>query len=130
MDKTNILHVDDDPDMRDLTRLTLELDEEFEVETVSSGADALLRMARSRPDLILLDVLMPEMDGPALMRIMRGRPDMSDIPVVFMTAVSDRGTIDELNALGALGIISKPFDAIALADDLKRLIHDEMERAS
>lgn len=128
LDKTRILHVDDDPDIRDLTRLSFELDRDFTVESVSSGADALHRIARSKPDLILLDVMMPEMDGRQLMRILQGKPETAGIPVVFMTALSDRETLSELGALGALGIISKPFDAIALADDIKDLLHDELDR--
>ncbi len=128
MKKTRILHVDDDPDIRDLTRLVLELDEDFEVRTASSGADALRCISDIMPDWILLDVLMPEMDGRSLMRLLRKQPETVDVPVVFMTALSDQKTLDELSELGAMGIISKPFDPFALADDLKGLIYDEYDR--
>ena len=129
MIKTKILHVDDDPDIRDVTRLSFELIDDFTVESAPSGEEALNCIAASKPDLILLDVMMPEMDGRELKQILHNRPDTRDIPVVFMTAVSERQTLDELIALGALGIISKPFDAIALADDLRRLLESEPVRA-
>ena len=122
--------MDDDPDIRDLTRLSLELDPDFAVETAASGAEALRCIEKAIPELILLDVMMPEMDGRSLMRILKNRSETSDIPVVFMTALTGRSLLDELRALGAVGIISKPFDPIALADDLKILIQDDLERAS
>ena len=129
MDKMRIIHVDDDPDIRDLTRLSFELDGHFAVESFSTGADALEGAKASPPDLMLLDVMMPEMDGKELRRRLLAMPQTRDIPVVFMTALSDRAAMDELIGLGAIGIISKPFDAIALADDLKRLIQDRLEHA-
>ena len=119
MQPIRILHVDDDPDIRDVAGLTLALDPELVVDSVGSGADALDFMAQTMPDLMLLDVMMPDMAGPSLFRRMKADPAMAQLPVVFMTAVSDTKIFDTLVELGAAGIISKPFDPLSLADELK-----------
>ena len=123
MPPIRILHVDDDPDIRDIASLTLALDPELAVDSVDSGAAALDYMDATLPDLMLLDVMMPEMDGPALFRRMKDGEPLDSVPVVFMTAVSDTRIIDELVTLGAIGIISKPFDPLSLAEELKTMFH-------
>ncbi|PYE85975.1 response regulator [Pseudoroseicyclus aestuarii] len=117
-----ILHVDDDDDIREITKFALEMNGEIEVETASGGRAALERLSAQLPDVILLDVMMPEMSGPELKTVLNGRPEYCGVPVIFMTAAAQRSTIDELMGLGAAGVISKPYDPMTLADEVDRLL--------
>lgn len=117
-----ILHVDDEVDIREITEMALSLDPAFEVVSAESGAAALERIAEDRPDIILLDVMMPDLDGPSLLKLLRACPETADIPIVFMTATVQSQTADHLKSLGAIGVIGKPFDPIALPDDIKDLL--------
>ncbi|GIX35959.1 MAG: response regulator [Lysobacteraceae bacterium] len=116
-----ILSVEDEPDLRLIIQLALETVGGLEVELCASGAEA-LRIARScRPDLILLDVMMPGLDGPDTLRALREDPATRDIPVVFMTAKVQPGEVEQLMAMGALGVIAKPFDPMRLAQQLQEI---------
>ncbi len=117
-----VLHVDDEPDIREIAQMALELDPAFEVESAESAAVALEKIERMHPSVILLDVMMPGMDGPEMFRILRARPETAGIPVVFMTAAAQKHMIEDLRSLGAAGVISKPFDPMSLADDLKEVM--------
>lgn len=117
-----ILYVDDEADIREIVSMSLSLDPDITVETVSSGAEALAAVRKSLPDVILLDVMMPEMDGPMTLFRLRERPESRGVPVVFMTARTQGREIQRFKELGALGVIAKPFDPIALASDLKALL--------
>lgn len=117
-----ILYVDDEADIREIVSMSLSLDPDITVETVSSGAEALAAVRKSLPDVILLDVMMPEMDGPTTLFRLRERPESRGVPVVFMTARTQGREIQRFKELGALGVIAKPFDPIALASDLKALL--------
>lgn len=117
-----ILYVDDEADIREIVSMSLSLDPDITVETVSSGAEALAAVRKSLPDVILLDVMMPEMDGPTTLFLLRERPESRGVPVVFMTARTQGREIQRFKELGALGVIAKPFDPIALASDLKALL--------
>lgn len=117
-----ILHVDDEPDIREIAQLSLEMHPDNVVTSADSGATALKLLDELTPDLILLDVMMPEMDGPGLLAKLQERDEFSNIPVVFMTAAAQQQTIDELLALGAQGVISKPFDPMQLAEQLRAIV--------
>lgn len=110
---TRILYVDDEPDIREIAELALSLDPEFEVRTVSSGEEALMA-AQWQPSLILLDVMMPFMDGPATLARPRGNLATEAIPVAFVTARAQRTEIQDFTSMGAVGVIAKPFDPISL----------------
>ena len=116
-----ILYVDDEPDIREVAVMALELDPEFEVAEASSGAEALERCAKLRPDIHLLDVMMPEMDGPATLTRLRDMPELAGIPVIFITARASTSERARLTALGALGVIAKPFDPMSLAAEVREL---------
>ena len=118
----HILHVDDEPDIRDIVSMALSLDPEIEVTSVASGTEALTRLETLRPNLVLLDVLMPGMDGPNTLAAMRARPTLRQIPVVFMTARVHSGEIEKLLALGAKGVIAKPFDPMKLAQEARAFL--------
>jgi CheY-like chemotaxis protein len=114
-----ILYVDDEADIRDVAQMSLELDPEFDVRTCSSGRQAVSLAAEWMPDLILLDVMMPEMDGPTTLQALRDQPATADVPVVFITAKSQATEVEGLLRTGAKGVIAKPFDPMALAASVK-----------
>ncbi len=114
-----ILLVDDDDDLRQLFRLCLEAHGLFEVICAASGEEALALSARQPPDLVLLDLCMPGMDGVATLARLRARSETARIPAVLMTAAGGRPIADR--HLWA-GILEKPFDALGLAGELLRIL--------
>jgi CheY-like chemotaxis protein len=119
-DSVQILYVDDEPDIREVVEISLSLDPAFVVRSCASGAEALAVTADWIPDLILLDVIMPEMDGPTTFARLGARPRTADVPVVFMTARAQASELQRLLALGAAGVIAKPFDPMTLAALVRR----------
>lgn len=119
--RLRILYVDDEDDIREIAVFALELDSSLEVRSCSSGAQALLQAAEWKPHLILLDVMMPEMDGPTTMQRIREQPGCGHIPVAFITARAQSEETKRLLALGAAGVIPKPFDALQLAETARTL---------
>ena len=115
-----ILHVDDDPLMRDVVELALGFDSEFVVMSCGSGAEALAAVPGWVPDLIILDVLMPDMDGPAVLARLRENPDSEKIPVIFITARCPPAERERLMAIGAVAVIAKPFYPVKLAETVRR----------
>lgn len=109
-----VLYVDDEPDIREIVQLALGLTDELAVHTCESGEQALAAIPRVKPDLVMLDVMMPGMDGPTTMRKMRADPALAEIPVIFMTAKAMPQEILRFHELGALGVIPKPFDPLRL----------------
>lgn len=124
MSVLRVLYVDDEPDIREVALLSLQLDPNVECRAVDSGAKAIdtISGADWLPDLILLDVMMPIMDGPATLKKLRALPVSATAPVVFMTARAQGFEKDRLLKLGAAAVISKPFDPMSLAKQL-RAIH-------
>lgn len=118
---TRVLMVDDDPGIRAMAHLSLTAVGGFEVELCPSGADALERLPIFAPDLVMLDVMMPEMDGPETLGRMVGLPDAKKIPIVFITANAGPGEVQALLGLGAAGVIPKPFDPMALPATLLQI---------
>lgn len=117
-----ILLVDDEDDIREVAQMSLEMTAGWEVHTASSGADGLRVAAAERPDAILLDVMMPGMDGPATARALKAAPETADIPIILLTAkvqAADRRRFDDL---GVAGILAKPFDPMALADEVRGVL--------
>jgi two-component system OmpR family response regulator len=110
-----ILHVDDEPDIREVVELSLGLNPDFEIRSCGSGAEAVAIAAEWSPFIILLDVMMPGMDGPTTLAQLRGNPRTADIPVLFMTARAQAREVERFVSLGAQGVISKPFDPMTLA---------------
>ena len=116
-----ILHVDDDEDIRDIVFLALHEIGGIDVVQCTSGSAAVELLKTTKPDLILLDVMMPDLSGEETYRAMRQHPQVSDIPIVFMTAKGNQSAQKELMALGAAGVITKPFDPLSLADELSTI---------
>ncbi len=116
------LYVDDDEDIASIVELCLDLDDAFEAKCLNSGKDALVAAADWQPDVILLDYMMPDMDGPTTFGHLKKAGATRDIPVVFVTAKSMQEDVDLLLELGAIGVISKPFDPTSLASDIRNLL--------
>jgi two-component system OmpR family response regulator len=116
-----ILFVEDDPDIQVVATLALESLGGFGVLACGSGADALARFAEFAPDLVLLDVMMPGMDGPATLEALRRLPAGGGVPVVFMTARVQAHEILQYREMGAVDVIAKPFDPMTLAETVQTL---------
>jgi len=114
-----VLHVDDEPDIREVVEISLGLDPEFLPRSCASGQEAIGVAADWAPDIILLDVMMPVMDGAATLAGLRESPLTAGIPVVFMTARAQSRELDLFRSLGAVGVISKPFDPMTLAASVR-----------
>jgi CheY-like chemotaxis protein len=117
-----VLLVDDEPDIRKIGRLSLERVGGWEVLMADCGQKALELAAARRPDLILLDVMMPGMDGLATLEQLKKQPETASIPVLFMTAKVQPGELQLYTRLGATGVIHKPFDPLTLPDEVRRLV--------
>lgn len=116
-----ILYVEDEPDIQAITRIALETLGGFTLEVCDTGMEALQKAGSFTPDLILLDVMMPGMDGPSTLRELRTLEATQATPVIFMTAKTQHHELDGYRALGALDVISKPFDPMQLADKIRTI---------
>jgi len=114
-----ILYVDDETGIQSVAKLALEMVGGFTVKLCGSGEEALREAAAFAPDLILLDVMMPGMDGPATLAALREQPALAAIPVVLMTARAQAEDVARYLSLGALDVIAKPFDPMTLASQVR-----------
>jgi CheY-like chemotaxis protein len=112
---TRLLYVDDEADIREVAAMALELDPDFDVRACGSGTEAIPIAAEWKPDIILLDVMMPGMDGPTTFVRLQEQDETRGIPVLFITARTQNAEVARFEALGARGVIAKPFDPMALA---------------
>ncbi|MGK2857947.1 MAG: response regulator [Thermoanaerobaculia bacterium] len=117
-----VLIIDDEDDVSRVALLSLVNVGHMEVQRAASAREGLEKARTFKPDAILLDVMMPDMDGRAALAALRNEVATEAIPVVFVTARAMRSEIDELMALGARGVLTKPFNALTLPDDLRRLL--------
>jgi CheY-like chemotaxis protein len=115
----SVLYVDDEPDIREIAALALRLDGMLDVQTAGSGVEAIAVARRRAPDLVLLDVMMPGLDGTATLAHFRADPALAAIPVVFVTAKILPSELERFRALGASDVISKPFDPMRLLDQVR-----------
>jgi two-component system, OmpR family, response regulator len=116
-----ILYVEDEPDIQAIARMALELVGGFQVKVCGSGEEALREVRSFAPDLILLDVMMPGMDGPGTLAALRALPGLATVPVAFMTAKVQPHEVAHYISLGALDVIAKPFDPMALAAQVRQI---------
>jgi len=115
-----IYYVEDEPDIQAVAQLALEAIGGFSVGIASSGQEALDKAAAFAPDLILLDVMMPGMDGPTTLKKLRDIPALAQTPIIFMTAKVQPQEVAEYQSLGAIDVIAKPFDPMSLADTVRQ----------
>lgn len=109
-----ILYVEDDPDIRVIARIALEDIGGFDIRSCGCGPEALEAIAHYRPDFLLLDVTLPDMDGPTLLGHLRRTSNGAAAPVIFMTARVQKSEVARYLALGAIDVIAKPFDPLTL----------------
>lgn len=122
MDKLmRILYVEDEPDIQTVARLALETLGGFTVAICGSGQEALDRAPDFQPQLILLDVMMPSMDGPTALGMLRALPQFTDTPTIFMTAKVQPAEIAHYLQLGAVDVIPKPFDPMILSSQVQAI---------
>lgn len=119
---TNILYVEDDLDIQAVAQIALEVVGGFTLKTCSSGAEAIAAIDNGFvPDLLLLDVMMPNMDGPTTLAELRKKDTTANTPVIFMTAKVQSSEQDYYFTLGAIGVIAKPFDPMSLSVQVRTL---------
>jgi len=118
----HILLIDDEEDIREVVALSLESVAGWRVTSAGSGSEGIELARRSRPDAILLDVMMPEQDGPATLRRLRGNGETSGIPVIFLTAKVQAIERERLKEAGAVGFLSKPFNPVTLASEVSAIL--------
>jgi len=120
-----LLYVEDEPDIREIALLALGEVGGFQVETAGCGTEALMAVGSFTPDVILLDVMMPGMDGPETLKELRKKPETSRTPVIFMTAKVQPREVDVYHRMGAVGVIPKPFDPMELANQVRSILRKE-----
>jgi two-component system, OmpR family, response regulator len=114
-----ILYAEDEPDIRSIASIALEDIGGFTVKYCHSGQEVLEEAENFKPDLLLLDVMMPGMDGPTTLKKLRQIPALATVPAIFMTAKIQSKEIAEYKAIGVVNVISKPFDPMTLAQIIR-----------
>ena len=114
--KKQILIVDDEADIREVARLSIEMSKDWQVLDAASGRQGLEIAAREKPDVILLDVMMPDMDGPTTWKYLQENPATANISVIFLTAKVQPTERRRYAQLGVKAVLVKPFDPLQLAD--------------
>jgi two-component system, OmpR family, response regulator len=119
-----ILCIDDDSDIRTIAAMALGLDPDMDVRAADGGEAglAIIEAGEWMPDAVLLDVMMPGLDGPEVLARLRQLPGGTELPVVFMTARARQADIEAYLALGAVGVVTKPFDPLGLAGEIRALV--------
>jgi two-component system, OmpR family, response regulator len=118
---TRIMHVEDDPSIQQVAKIALEAVGGFTVHTCSSGQQALADYTDFAPQLILLDVMMPGMDGPTTLQQLQQKFDLTGVPAVFMTAKVQSNEVASYKALGAADVVVKPFDPMTLSNQIRQI---------
>ena len=120
--KTKVLIVDDDPEIVELMVDLLSRDGRFETKTASSGYDAGILTQQFRPDLILLDYMLPDVNGNIVCQTIRGNPEFENIKIIIVSGVVKQDEIDQLLKSGAEGFIRKPFNIVELTDKISTVL--------
>lgn len=117
-----VLIIDDEEAIQEVVQLSLELETDWEILTASSGENGIAKATSEQPDAILLDIMMPAMDGIATLARLRNHSQTYEIPVIFLTAKSQASERRHFNAMGVAGVIVKPFNSLTLADQISDLL--------
>lgn len=118
---TKILYAEDEIDVQTVVELTIQSMSDYEIKVCDNGKRLLECVNEYNPDLILLDVMMPEMDGPTTFKHLQSTEATKNIPVIFMTAKAQVHEVETFKEIGALGVITKPFDPMSLCDEIKEI---------
>jgi CheY-like chemotaxis protein len=125
MPKTiTVMHVDDDEDIRVIADLAFSLDSDFELVQCASGLEAIEKAKDLHPDVLLLDMVMPNMDGEQTWERLKAESGMADTPTIFMSARAEKQFSDHLMKMGATAVITKPFDPLTLCSEIKSALQD------
>jgi len=130
LDLKRVLYVEDEPNIRTVGRFALEEVGGMTVETAASGQEALEKARLFAPDVVLLDVMMPGMDGVETFRALRSLESTACVPIIFMTAKVQPQEVASYKNLGALAVIAKPFDPLTLPDEVRTLWAGHREEGS
>jgi CheY-like chemotaxis protein len=122
MQPKHLLLIDDEDDIREVAGLSLEMTQGWKITTANGGAAGVALAARCAPDAILLDVMMPDLDGPGTLRALQSQEATRSIPVIFLTAKVQTADRDKFVQLGVWGIIAKPFDPVTLGEQISALL--------
>jgi CheY-like chemotaxis protein len=117
-----VLLIDDEEDIRKIGQLSLEAVGKFKATLAASAREGIEAAILDRPDLILMDMMMPGMDGLTALQEIHARPELKDVPVLFMTAKVQRSDVSRYLQMGAAGVIHKPFDPMTLPDEIRRIL--------
>ena len=117
-----VLLVDDEDYIREVAQMSLEVTAGWNIEGANCGTAGIERAKELKPDAILLDVMMPDMDGPTTFKTMQGIPELQGTPVILMTAKVQASDMEHFNAIGVSGVIAKPFDPMSLAEQVKEIL--------
>ena len=117
----SIVLIEDDPDIQEVAKMSLEEVGGFDVIACGSGREALDTVPRVKPDLLIIDFMMPGMDGGETLAALRAQPDIAAIPAIFMTAKVRPEEVGRMRAMGVVDVIPKPFDPIALPDQVNAI---------
>ncbi|MCF3595928.1 response regulator [Rhodobacteraceae bacterium LMO-12] len=121
-EKLKILHVEDDKDVQEIAKIALQLSDQFELKQCLGASEALGVAAEFRADILLLDVMMPEMTGDSLLAKLRELPHYAKTPAIFMTARAHDSEVAALKMAGGIAVIVKPFDPLTLGDKILSVI--------
>jgi two-component system, OmpR family, alkaline phosphatase synthesis response regulator PhoP len=124
-----VLIIDDEEDARNICSMCLEMLNDHKVIQAASGREGLRKAEEHLPEVIILDLLMPEMDGTETLKNLRKNPKTAGIPVIFLTVKGRFSEFDQLKALGALAVITKPFDPVNLSSQIQEIL-DKAKRQS
>ena len=122
-----VLIIDDDADIRSIARLSLSRVGGMDVIEAASGSEGVQKAREEQPDVILLDMMMPTMDGVDTLAALRSAPATTMTPVIFLTASALGGEVERLRALGAAGVLIKPFDPRTLSQDVRALVERPLD---
>jgi DNA-binding response OmpR family regulator len=118
---SRILYVEDDADIREIVKMSLKMLGQFQVAACDSCATALSLVDEFSPELLLLDVMMPDVDGPATLRMLRERVSASTAPAIFITAKVEPGDMQRYSTMGVVDVIVKPFDTMLLPSQIEQI---------
>ncbi len=124
MEIHKVLLAEDEEDIQKVARMSLQFQARWEVVVASNGEECLKKVGAERPDLILLDAMMPRMDGYETCRRLKADPATRDIPVIFLTAKAQESEIRKGLELGAVGYLVKPFDPMRLVSQIRQILED------
>lgn len=117
-----VLLVDDEDDIREVAQMSLEVTAGWQIEGANCGTAGIEKAKEIKPDAILLDVMMPDMDGPTTFQQMQQIPELDSIPVILMTAKVQASDLQHFESIGVAGVIPKPFDPMSLAEKVKEIL--------